>query len=75
MRRHEERGKGRMWKGKKKKSGKMEERGEIGAGRRADAIPPDAMAQICSVTHASSLWTDGFYGACAHTDIHTNTHW
>lgn len=31
---------------------------------------PDAMAQIWSVTHTSSLWTDGFYAACAHTLTH-----
>lgn len=40
---------------KREEEKERKERGEIGAGRRADAIPPDAMAQICSVTHASSL--------------------
>ena len=29
-----------------------------------------AAAQICPVTHASSLGADGFYGVCAHRGIH-----
>jgi len=62
-----------MWRRRKKRA-EREMHGGIGEGRRVDALPPDAMAQIWSVTHVSSLWTDGFYGACSYTHTHTHTH-
>lgn len=55
--------------------------GGIGAGRRVDAVPPDAMAQIWSVTHCEQMvsvvhartCTDMHKRVYAHTNTHTHT--
>lgn len=54
MSQNEQRGReeGRMW---KRKRAEREKHGGIGEGEKSGCHTPDAMAQIWSVTHASSL--------------------